>query len=49
MERAYYGRGFEETLRQCQDAKKNFQGSKKTLKYLLRIEECLKMLINETN
>jgi hypothetical protein len=49
VERAYYGRGFEETLRQCQDVKKNFQGSKKTLKYLLRIEECLKMLINETN
>jgi hypothetical protein len=49
LESTYYGRGFEETLRQCQDVKKNFQGSKKTLKYLLRIEECLKMLIDETN
>jgi hypothetical protein len=49
VESAYYGRGFEETLRQCQDIMKKFQGSKKTLKYLLRVEECLKMLIDETN
>jgi hypothetical protein len=49
VESAYYGRGFEETLRQCQDVMKNFQGSKKTLKHILRIEECLKRLVDETS
>ena len=49
MERAYCSRGFEETLRLCQDVIKTFRGSEETLKYIQRVEECLRKLVNETN
>ncbi|MGD8506993.1 MAG: hypothetical protein PVF15_10075 [Candidatus Bathyarchaeota archaeon] len=49
MERADYGRGFEETLRLCQKVTKTYRGSKETLRHIKRIEECLKRLVNEAN
>ena len=48
MERAYSGRGLEETLRLCQEVKKTFQGSEETLKCIQRVEECLRKLVDET-
>jgi len=49
VERAYSGKGFEETLRQCHQVMKNFQGSKETLKCILRVEECLRRLLDESS
>jgi len=49
MERAYHERGFEETLRRCQEVMKTFQGSEETLKCIQRVEECLRRLVDETN
>ncbi|MCK5562586.1 hypothetical protein KAI30_00310 [Candidatus Bathyarchaeota archaeon] len=49
MDRAYCGTGFEETLRQCQEAVKTFRGSEETLKCIQRIEECLRKLVDESN
>jgi hypothetical protein len=48
MERAYSGRSFEETLRLCQKVAKTFQGSEETLKYIQRVEKCLRKLVDET-
>ncbi|MDH5783425.1 MAG: hypothetical protein OEZ35_07175 [Candidatus Bathyarchaeota archaeon] len=48
MERAYSGRGLEETLRLCQEVKKTFRGSEETLKCIQRVEECLRKLVDET-
>ncbi len=49
LDRAYCGTGFEETLRQCQEAVKTFRGSEETLKCIQRIEECLRKLVDESN
>jgi len=48
MERAYYRRSFEETLRLCNDFTKTFQGSEDTLKYIQQVEECLRKMVAET-
>jgi len=48
MERAYSGRGLEETLRLCQEVVKTFRGSEETLKCIQRVEECLRKLVDET-
>ena len=40
MERAYCSRGFEETLRLCQEVIETFRGSEETLKYIeMALEE----------
>ena len=49
MERAYCRRGFEETLRLCQEVMERFEGSEETLRCIQRIEECLRRLVDETN
>jgi len=49
MERIYRGKGFEETLRLCQEVMKTFRGSEETLKYIQRVEECLRRLVEEAN
>ncbi len=41
------GKGFEETLRLCRDVTKSFQGSEDTLRYIQRVEECLRRLVAE--
>jgi len=42
-----FGKGFEETLRLCQDVTKSFQGSEDTLRYIQQVEECLRRLVVE--
>ena len=49
MERTYRGTGFEETLKLCREAMKNYWGSDETLNCIQRIEECLRKLVEETN
>jgi len=48
MERVYSGRGFEETLRLCQEVVKTFRGSEETLKCIQRVEECLRKMVDDT-
>ena len=49
MEKFYCRRGFEETLRQCQESIERFEGSKETLRYIQCVEASLKRLVAELN
>ncbi len=49
MDRTYHAKGFEETLRLCQEVMKTLRGSEETLKYIQRVEECLRRLVEEAN
>lgn len=49
LERVHQWRGFEETLRQCNEVTRTFRGSKETLKCIRRVEECLRRLVDETD